>query len=265
MCRLIMIQHAKPGDSQQYLAWFRDLAETGMVPLGTAPGHQDGWGLGGFQDGKLIFFDKEGASAWQNPAYDQAVSAIVKKRCDVIIGHLRKSSVGKKLLENTHPFVYRDFLFCHNGTIFNRENLKLEPDYETEIRGGTDSERFFMYLMQLIHQGNDKVISADLVRVSILKAIGFIRDNFDYAGLNFIISDGKNTWVVREINESNAHVIEMKMLDYYTLFLGQKMAGPSIIVASEKFAAEGIAWQPLDNHELLEIDGNTGAISKYVC
>jgi len=80
-----------------------------------------------------------------------------------IIIHLRKrcilenclASAGSIGFENTHPFVYRDFIFAHNGELsnfdFERNSEKLLPFIDSSLRkhilGKTDSEQMFYLLL----------------------------------------------------------------------------------------------------------------------
>src|SRR5699024_423016 len=66
-------------------------------------------------------------------------------RCDVIVGHLRRASVGRGLTsENTHPFVEGEVTFSHNGQFDLSDQLRgriLARGGRTPA-GTTDSELF---------------------------------------------------------------------------------------------------------------------------
>lgn len=264
MCRLITFQNIEPLKAKLYFDWFRLLAENGNVPQGYAPGHEDGWGIGGYKNGKMDYFKKEANSALQGQEYDKIVSNIVSGQSDLIVGHLRKSSVGNVSFNNTHPFIFEDFVFCHNGTIFKSENIKLDSYYESLIQGTTDSERFFMLIMQYMASRKDEKVTPSLIRESLMAAVKFLRENFDYAALNFIFTNGKYTWALREINEDNNIVKEKKMLDYYSLYQGIGKDGKSVIVSSEKIEDQDISWRLIENHEILEINTEKGIIDNLI-
>ena len=42
----------------------------------------------------------------------------------IVIGHVRKASLGEKNNDNIHPFIYKHIVLAHNGTIANIEELK---------------------------------------------------------------------------------------------------------------------------------------------
>ena len=60
-----------------------------------------------------------------------------------------KESTAEIMLENTHPFLYRDTVFAHNGQLYNfdMEPMKLmkyiDKDLQEYIFGKTDSEKIF--------------------------------------------------------------------------------------------------------------------------
>lgn len=265
MCRILLLINQKKPEISNDLAIFQELAKNGNVPNGFSNGHQDGWGIGGFKNGKFKLLRKEGASAFRSLEYENAVSATLQNNCDVVVGHLRKSSIGGISIENTHPFYYGGLLFCQNGTIFNSEKLKLRKKFETYLRGKTDSERFFIYLLQCIDDNKNKKVLSAISREGILKAISFVRKKLDYTALNFVLTDGKFIWVLREVNEKNKIVREKKMMDYYTLFRGIGIKNNLAIVSSEKLAIRDISWEHCRNHELQEINIESGGISVYYC
>jgi predicted glutamine amidotransferase len=119
----------------------RDLAE----PLG--------WGLGFYQAGEVLLR--------RRPIDDRAeidlVEAAEDVRTDVMIGHIRRASVGSHRTENTHPFRYRMWLFAQTGTIGGFERLRerllaSQPEFlRRNVRGETDSECFFYLFLSFLH------------------------------------------------------------------------------------------------------------------
>jgi hypothetical protein len=59
------------------------------------------------------------------------------------------------LLENTHPWLYRGYVFAHKGTIGRSGVLKLlSPEYEG-LEGDTNSEVVFHLMVQVIESSDD--------------------------------------------------------------------------------------------------------------
>lgn len=75
---------------------------------------------------------------------------LLSNKENTVLGHARKTSVGKSILENTHPFGHGDYkdgfevILTHNGTIHNYEDLAKK--YNIDIEGGTDSYMLSKFL-----------------------------------------------------------------------------------------------------------------------
>jgi glutamine amidotransferase len=112
-----------------------------------------GWGLGFYQSGEVLLR--------RRPLDDRAeidlVEAAEDIRTDVMLGHVRRASVGALRTENTHPFRYRAWLFAQTGTIVGFERLRSrllesQPEFlRRNVRGETDSECFFYLFLSFLH------------------------------------------------------------------------------------------------------------------
>ncbi|MBU6389239.1 class II glutamine amidotransferase [Patescibacteria group bacterium] len=189
MCRLLAIAGTDLSGQSDTVRRFGNLAATGKVAPGSNPGHMDGWGLVAYRDGRLVYQQKEADQADHNPVYTTASAAALGERPTVVIGHLRKTN-EKPNRENSHPFTQEGLSFCHNGAIFEPERLPLDAVALKQREGTTDSERFFLYLLQRLRTG----LSPDPV-TALRDAFYFIRDNLGYSALNIVLSDGSTTWV----------------------------------------------------------------------
>jgi len=255
MCRLLSII-GKPKDIavEELLGGFKRLAEFGSIPPDTSRGHKDGWGLVFYAHHKSPKLFMENKDAYTSVVYDSAARKILATNRSVLIGHLRKSSVGKKCLENTQPFLKKGCSFAHNGTIYGSKKITLQPSFIKLLKGDTDSERFFVLILQNLFSSKKK----DL-KQALLSAVRFTRKNFDYTALNLIFFDGKkNVFVLREINP---HIRKKELLDYYSLFVGTDGAG-GVVVSSEKLT-DKLKWEPLKNHELIKVAVIGGSVKKF--
>jgi glutamine amidotransferase len=117
------------------------------------PGEPLGWGLGFYQAGEILLR--------RRPIDDREeidlTEAAEDIRTDVLVGHVRRASVGALRTENTHPFRYRSWVFAQTGTIAGfdrlRERLLLsQPEFlRRNVRGETDSECFFYMFLSFLH------------------------------------------------------------------------------------------------------------------
>ncbi len=112
-----------------------------------------GWGLGFYQAGEVLLR--------RRPLDDREeidlAEAAEDVRADVLLGHLRRASVGALRTENTHPFRYRSWLWAQTGTIDGFERLRgrlleAQPEFlRRNVRGETDSELFFYLFLSFLH------------------------------------------------------------------------------------------------------------------
>ena len=85
-----------------------------------------------------------------------------------IVAHIRRATVGQTSIFNTHPFVSGSLDVCHNGTVsgFDQIHQQLEretaPDLQSQRRGETDSEQYFLWLLsQIPSRGQNEFRKAD--------------------------------------------------------------------------------------------------------
>jgi len=262
MCRIITISGKIDClNKSGMLCEFQRLGEYGKVPNNSEAGHKDGWGIVAYEEADLCLFDRNNKSALEDKVYLKTVEKLENKNTDIIIGHLRKVSIGAKNINNTHPFVEKNYSFCQNGTIFESEAIPLENKFKKIIKGSTDSERFFVYILQILNKY--KKSDAASVRKAIKKAVGYLRKNFDFTAVNMVFSDGKYIWGLREINVKNKFVKEENLSNYYySLFFGEG-DGYSVI-SSEKLGGNEIKWRAMENHELVELDAKNKITKKYI-
>mmetsp|Transcript_12821 Transcript_12821/g.33905 ORF Transcript_12821/g.33905 Transcript_12821/m.33905 type:complete len:786 (-) Transcript_12821:279-2636(-) len=82
----------------------------------------------------------------------------------LLFGHIRAATFGKNEIENSHPFVFGNLLWMHNGGIahFNRIQPKIEQRLSRQakhlISGTTDSEHAAALFLDILHDaGEDEV------------------------------------------------------------------------------------------------------------
>ena len=111
--------------------------------------HRNGWGLA-LLDRRPVSIDKEPVKALDSEYLKEKLKSEIRtKKC---ISHIRMATIGGMNEDNTHPFTRYDYsgrrwVFAHNGTIF--ESKELTP-YQYVQKGTTDSERIFLYLIDIM-------------------------------------------------------------------------------------------------------------------
>ncbi len=181
----------------------------------------------------------------------------------IIVSHVRLATTGSHSVENTHPWIYRGWVFAHNGVIRNRKHLLdlLEDQYRETLEGETDSEVLFHLVVQEAERKGDPVEGI----VSAVRRI--LEEGVEFSSLNFIASDGRRLYALRYANT---------MLDYYTLYyierpkeklyidrlsritrqlIQAKLArGERAVIIASEIMSDEPHWVPLPNRSLLVVD-----------
>src|SRR5207302_1826328 len=117
--------------------------------------HPDGWGLG-WHVGRVPQVVRSLSPAHGDEDFEEVSSYV---SASTILAHIRKASVGRVALENTHPFEWGPWLFAHNGTVPRWSQCRaaveaeIDPPLRLKLRGETDSERcFLLFLTRLSRQ-----------------------------------------------------------------------------------------------------------------
>ena len=147
-----------------------------------------GWGFASWNDTGKITIDKEPVdSTWSAKVTSYIASGI---KCRGIIAHIRRATIGCVEYKNTHPFIahdpnWREWVFAHNGTIFESEELT--PYQDIQI-GSTDSERILLYILD-----QNKGIRDEAERFKMMDSIAVKLS--DKNKLNFFAFDGQDFYV----------------------------------------------------------------------
>ncbi|VEB36800.1 glutamine amidotransferase [Legionella sainthelensi] len=214
----------------------------------------DGFGVGWYTP-----FDKNPALfASLFPAWnDQNLSYLANKtRSSLFFAHVRAASTGGISHFNCHPFIYKNWLFMHNGLIPHFEKIKrqihhlLEDDIYNWIKGTTDSELIFALFLQLSKQV--KIKNSQDIHAVLLEALtlinNLVKKKYQKAVcyFNICITDGKHLVAFRYCTSSKAKPETM----YFCR--DKKSISEYVIIASEKLSTKGFEWKIIPrNHSLL--------------
>ena len=184
MCELFGVSSAKRVQVNDLLREFFSHSEK----------HPNGWGLATFYGGAASI-EKEPMQASKSAYLKERLS----HRMDVstLLAHIRLATIGNMEYGNSHPFVKQDAsgrrsALIHNGTIFDYPALS---PYQYQQKGGTDSERVLLYLVDQIDRRQ-----ADLGRaMNAAERFEFldplIADMAQGNKLNLIVYDGELMYV----------------------------------------------------------------------
>jgi glutamine amidotransferase len=155
--------------------------------------HTNGWGIVTYEEARP-HLEKQSWAAYHGEHFQRAAAKTYSK---MVLAHIRRATVGASVFENTHPFASGMWAFAHNGTVpgFRKIRPKLleltSKKRAAEIRGETDSEHVFAYLLTLI----DREAEADLTRIlaeasKTVAALAKAAKPNSTLGLNVMLTDG---------------------------------------------------------------------------
>lgn len=198
--------------------------------------HCDGWGITD-KNGEVF---KEPVAATNSPDF---MDVIKKTKTDGSLLHLRWATSGLPInKENAHPFHFGKYSFTHNGSINPPTALDefIAPRYLKEAVGNTDSERYFLLVVQ-------KIEELGLVP-GIKAAVKIIKEHTSYSSINAMLLSPTKMIVISE--HDNAKRPDFGGEDYYDLHYREDEH--AIVVASSGWPQDG--WHNIPNHSMLVID-----------
>ena len=190
MCRLLGMMAACPAE----LAYC--LVDAPNSLRRQAERNPDGWGIAAFQNAKWRL-RRRPVSAAEDEEFEQAARTA---RGTAFVCHVRKASRGAPEQRNTQPFQRDGWVFGHNGTILEHEQLLSGIDQDLTPRGDSDSEAFFcLFLNELRRQSSTPRRAAAAEICAALRAsIGRVKEQ---KGLSFLLADGRRLFWYRDGRE----------------------------------------------------------------
>jgi len=155
--------------------------------------HGHGWGVADYPNG-VPMVEKQTWAAYHGEHFKKSAARVYAKTA---VAHVRKATVGEPSIDNTHPFQHGEWIFAHNGTVPNFSAVRdlmiprIEPLFRNEIKGTTDSEHIFMYLLSRWRRRPERSLM-DTVAGGLSKIAQWAHSVAPdrRAGLNIVLTDG---------------------------------------------------------------------------
>ena len=182
--------------------------------------HPVGWGVGFYQSGEVLLR--------RRPLDERSeidLSEVVNSlRTDVLVGHVRKPTVGNLRTENTHPFRYRQWLFAATSTVPKFEQLRdrvleSQPEFlRRNVRGDTDTECLLYLFLSFLHDAGhlaDDRVAPDHVRQALRASLSLVdRLTAEVGGAgqqgNVLLTNGEHLYGVHRDGTFGYRVLEGK-------------------------------------------------------
>jgi glutamine amidotransferase len=183
----------------------------------------------------------------------------------LFLAHVRATSQATVQETNCHPFRYRNWLFVHNGEIFEIEKLRRDllfavaPDMFTNILGTTDSELMFHLALTF---GLESDPLGALARMA-----GFVEQTGRNHGveeslwMTVAVSDGNSLYAIRYASDGEAPTLyhSRDIDDVYRINpqLRQVVGRSTRVIVSEPVGAFSEMWQAVPQGSSVQVTGET--------
>ena len=193
VCRLYAMRASEPTKVECSLV----LAQNALMQQsqGDAEGlvHGHGWGVADYRE-TVPMIEKQTWAAYHGEHFRKTAARVY---AHTVVAHVRQATVGGTALENTHPFQNGRWVFAHNGTVPNFDRVRdlmidhIDPLLRNDIKGITDSEHVFYYLLTRIMRHPDQPLH-EVVGRALRQIIDWSHsvDPTEEVGLNIVLTDG---------------------------------------------------------------------------
>jgi ergothioneine biosynthesis protein EgtC len=238
------------------------------------PLNGDGFGIG--------WYDKQiretpALFRWITPAWSNQnlLHNAPMLRTSCLVAHIRAATEGFVSELNTHPFLFRQYLFMHNGGIRSFKKIKralinrLPEDIYLWIKGQTDSEHICALLMANIRtHANEDLATVDQLADAFQETFNQLEEIKREHGIdevsnyNMVLTDGIRMVATRY---SSAPEKEIRTL-YYAMgerfeceegvcrIVREKIGGKTILIVSEKLTDIEEDWQEVPQNHIMMVD-----------
>jgi predicted glutamine amidotransferase len=217
--------------------------------LGAETTNGDGFGMGWYGEGDTpgVFHSVE--PAWNDRNLRELAGHV---KSGLVFAHIRAATATPVQLTNCHPFRHGNWLWMHNGVIYDFHHVKrdlvlaVDPELYPEIEGSTDSEVFFYLALTLgLEEDPPKAVQ---------DAVGFIEATGRRHGVEHPIqmtvatTNGESIWAFRYSSEARSRSLffstdlkTLKML-YPEDARFQELDDESRLIVSEPLGSLVGAW-----------------------
>lgn len=224
--------------------------------------NDEGWGLGVLRDGRLER-EREVEPAPRSEEFRRDAARV---EAEAVLAHVRRATVGEAAVVNTHPFRHGDSMLAHNGHVGGFDDVRGEllaemtPEHRRAVRGSTDSEHIFHYLLTL-RERHPEARLEDVLARGLRDVAALARDagTGDEVALNVIwlvggelvaSRRGRSLWCLERDGPRRCVVCGRLHPDPGVLD-GDDYAAASL--ASERITDEG--WTEVPEGSVLRVDG----------
>jgi predicted glutamine amidotransferase len=233
------------------------------------PTNGDGFGIGWYGNKQYPGLFRSIRPAWNDFNLRDLTAQIDSP---LFLAHVRATSLATVQETNCHPFRYKNWLFVHNGEIFEIEKLRralllaISEELFSHILGTTDSEVMFYVALTF---GLETDPLGALARMA-----GFIEETGRKKGvaeslwMTVGVSDGASIWAVRYASDGNAPTLyhSREMDDVYKLqpHLVGRLSPTTRLIVSEPLGVIAEAWKEIPQNSSIRVTKGEIEIQPFV-
>lgn len=240
MCRLLGYIARQPVNAEHVLE------DTLAALIDVSRLHADGWGLAWYDEQGYLQHAKTPEPAHASTEFTSLAASI---RADALIAHVRWATPGFALcMENTHPFIYKQFAFAHNGAVAPSAGLEalIAPHLREHIRGTTDSERHFLALLSVFEQ----IAPVEAFRMH----MNTLRQQLQSTSLNCLLLTPEALYTACDFDPQ----APLAQRDPHYFHLHYRATSDAVVVASTGLGSDKKkGWQTLQNGHMLVVERDT--------
>lgn len=224
------------------------------------PTNGDGFGVGWY--GK---WERPGLFHSIRPAWNDSNLRDLAANIEspLFMAHVRATSLATVQETNCHPFRYNNWLFAHNGEIFEIEKFRRElliavdPRYFENILGSTDSE--LMFHLALTFGLEKDPIGAMERMAGFVEAIGKKSKVPESVWMTVGLSDGKTLWGFRYASDGNAptlyHSLGVSELIKINPAIKDRLSSTARVIVSEPIGKYKEMWEEVPQGSVVIVQG----------
>lgn len=233
------------------------------------PTNGDGFGLGWY--GRHA---KPGLFRSIRPAWNDFNLRDLAANIDshMFMAHVRATSLATVQETNCHPFRYGNWLFVHNGEVFEIEKfhrellLAVDPKYFSNIMGSTDSE--LMFHLALTFGLEDDVPGALMRMAGFIERTGKEKGVAESLWMTLGVTDGKTLYGVRYASDNAAptlyHSVDPSHIFEINPALKGKLSETARSIVSEPLGVFPQIWNEVPQATMLTVNDGTIESRRFV-
>lgn len=233
------------------------------------PTNGDGFGLGWYGRERRSGIYRSIRPAWNDSNLRDLAAHI---ETPLFLAHVRAASQASVQETNCHPFRYRNWLFVHNGEIFEIERfrrallMRVAPELFGNIHGTTDSELMFHLALTFGLESNPLAALAEMA--GFVELTGREHGVAESLWMTVAATDGESTYAVRYASDGEAptlyHSRDMDDVFRINPALQQALGRSTRVVVSEPIGAYHEMWQSVPQGASVEVTGERIEVRPFV-